>query len=351
MLMLTVPVLLAFFAAIAAMVIGFIVIKGDRANQHRKTFLILSFLVALWVVSNVLFVLVQEGESKLWVALVSYTLALLLVVQLCVFAIRFVVLKMERSLLWVTFPGFLAALFALIPGVVAYGVTQQGIQTNTIPLLIYAFFLLGYLVGANVLFIVARLRASSAEEKQKLNIILLGVGGSATIGAFCNLILPLFGEYSLTLLGPASAVFFIGAIAYVIVRHGLFDVRLAVVRSVAYSLVLGTTIGLYFGIAFLISELLGSAITPSTNVAIALLLAFIFQPVKKFFDRFTNRVFYRDTYDPEVFFGRLSDELRATSDLRPLLKNAAEEIAATLKAEKAFFVVRYKSKKKEPLVQ
>ena len=343
--MLTVPVFLAFFAAIAAVVIGFVVVKGDRANQYRKNFLILSLLVALWVVSNVLFVLFSEGELKLWVALASYTLALLLAVQLCVFAINFVVTGIKKSPLWVILPGVVVALLALIPGVVAYGVTEAGIQTHPVTLLVYAFFLLGYLVSANVLFIVAKIRASSAEEKQKLNVILLGVGVSAGLGAFCNLILPLFGQYSLTLLGPASAVFFIGAIAYVIVRHGLFDVRLAVVRSVAYSLVLGTTIGLYFGIAFLVSELLGSTITPSTNVAIALLLAFIFQPVKRFFDRFTNRVFYRDTYDPEVFFGRFSDELRATSDLRHLLKNAAEEIATTLKSEKAFFIVRYKNKK------
>lgn len=63
------------------------------------------------------------------------------------------------------------------------------------------------------------------------------------------------------------------------------------------------------------------------------------QPVKKFFDRLTNSVFYRDDYDSDEFFSRLNRTLTTTTDLRSLLERAANEIAATLKSEQAFFFV------------
>lgn len=63
------------------------------------------------------------------------------------------------------------------------------------------------------------------------------------------------------------------------------------------------------------------------------------QPVKKFFERLTNSVFYKDDYDSDEFFTRLNRTLTTTTDLRSLLERAAGEIAATLKSEQAFFFV------------
>ncbi len=64
-----------------------------------------------------------------------------------------------------------------------------------------------------------------------------------------------------------------------------------------------------------------------------------FQPVKKFFGRLTNSVFYRDDYDSDEFFARLNRTLTTTTDLRSLLERAAGEIATTLKSQQAFFFV------------
>jgi len=64
-----------------------------------------------------------------------------------------------------------------------------------------------------------------------------------------------------------------------------------------------------------------------------------FQPVKKFFERLTNSVFYRDDYDSDEFFARLNRTLTTTTDLRSLMERAAFEIATTIKSEQAFFFV------------
>jgi signal transduction histidine kinase len=136
---------------------------------------------------------------------------------------------------------------------------------------------------------------------------------------------------------------FFGFTAYAIIKHHLFDVRLAIVRSVTYTLVLVTLAAIYLVIAFVISAVFNSGQTSTSQivsgVAISLLLAFIFQPIKRFFDRITNRIFYKDNYDINDFFARLNKSLSTTTDLRGLLERVAYEIGHTLKGEQAFFYI------------
>jgi len=120
-------------------------------------------------------------------------------------------------------------------------------------------------------------------------------------------------------------------------------VRLAVVRSVTYSLVLVTLAGLYLLAALTFSAVFNSSLTSpgqtASGVIISLLLAFVFQPIKRFFDKVTNRIFYKDNYNTDDFFARLNRSLTLTTDLRGLLERAAYEIGHTLKSEQAFFFI------------
>jgi len=73
------------------------------------------------------------------------------------------------------------------------------------------------------------------------------------------------------------------------------------------------------------------------NILLALFLTLIFQPIKQFFDRITNRYFYKETYNSDDFFSRLSHLLTSTTDLRGLLERLSTEMAQTLKSEQVFF--------------
>jgi signal transduction histidine kinase len=55
----------------------------------------------------------------------------------------------------------------------------------------------------------------------------------------------------------------------------------------------------------------------------------------------TGRVLSRQTHSSREFISRLSNILVTTTDIRTLLSRVAEEIAATLKTDQAFFYVRY----------
>lgn len=191
---------------------------------------------------------------------------------------------------------------------------------------------------------ITRLKIQKAQARLILTAFLL----SASIGLTLNLIVPIFlQQWHTTEIGPLSVLILVAVISYTIVRHGLFDIKLAAVRSVAYILSLIVLSAVYYVLAYIVSTTLFQGQTSSAvsispiNILLALSLAFIFQPIKVFFDKMTDSIFYRDRYHSDDFYTRVSEVLTATTDLRGLLQGAAMEIGSTLKAEQAFFFVQY----------
>jgi signal transduction histidine kinase len=191
-------------------------------------------------------------------------------------------------------------------------------------------------------------RAESTIQKKQMRLVLTAFSICAAGGLIFNLLLPvLTNDWSWTKFGPLATVFLVGLIGYTIIKHGLFDIRLAVMRGVAYFLSLATLAGLYYVLAYAISEIIfhnNTIVIVSQNpvsILLALLLAFAFQPIKNFFDKLTNKIFFRDEYNTDEFFANLSRELRGANNLRVVLQRAAQEIGDTMKAEYASFFVRY----------
>lgn len=335
---------LASVAAVISVSVGMVVWYGDRENKYRRSFVWLSVFTSLWILSNVLFSVSSES-LRYAIALFSYAAAMAMSVQLLLFCLQLVSLtSVQISPALVALPGCIAALLAAIPGIVAYGISGRSILTHMAALTIYALVVFLYVFTSCIILIMARKRVP-VSHRRIIDTIIAGLAASVVVGFYFNLILPLHGNYMFTDLGPAGTAIFIGSVAYAIIRHGLFDVRLAAVRTAAYFIVLTIMTALYAGSMWLLSSLLQRSMMSAgelvTNMAIAMFLVTTLQPIKKFFDRLTNRLFYKDNYNTEELFARLNRELSETTDLRILLKSAASEIAAALKAEQVFFFVRY----------
>ena len=184
---------------------------------------------------------------------------------------------------------------------------------------------------------------SSKVETLKIRFMTGGVTIYVGFQAVFNIILPQFGIDNLYFLGDYSIVIFFCLVSYAIVKHHLFDVRLTVVRSITYSLVITALALIYFGLTFLVSMIfdrkMASFEQTATGVVTSLIMAFAFQPLKRFFDKITNKIFYKDNYHRDEFFARLNRTLSSTTDLRGLLERTSNEIAITLKCQQVFFFV------------
>lgn len=212
-----------------------------------------------------------------------------------------------------------------------------------------------YFVSAGIVSIglygIGRLFYYANDEKNRLkqrqyNFIATGLSIGLILAIVTNIILP--NIVGTTIPGRFSAVaviIFVATILYASLKHKFIDLKFAAVRTIAYVFSLLVMAATYFGLAYILSLLLfedvatGGVSMSAGNIIIALVLAFIFQPIRQFFDRFTNRLFYRDRYDKDEFIARLGAVLTSTTDLHQLLKNSATEIEQTMKASFVTFAV------------
>lgn len=225
----------------------------------------------------------------------------------------------------------------------------SGATVNPVPglgMALFMPFIFATLMGS-MYILFRRFRILKERFKEQVRYALIGVVVTFSLLALLNfVVIIIFHNTSFIVLSPLVGLIFTMSFAYGMIRHQLFDIRLAAIRSAAYILSLLTLAGLYYLMALGVSELIrrqdGEIISQSSlSVALALLLAFIFQPVKRFFDRLTNNIFFHDEYDTDDFLARLGEELSTATDLRNLLQRASNEIGDTMQAEYGFFYVRY----------
>jgi len=175
--------------------------------------------------------------------------------------------------------------------------------------------------------------------RQQLLFLLWGLGGAFGLIVVTNLLfVAALHNSSFIQFGPAYALIFTSSLAYAIIRHRLFDIKLLIIRAVVYILTLVSLAAGYIAAVFTLSSIfLGPhATNMQTRLAdtlLALALAFSFQPVKERFDRITTRLFYQDAYDPQELLNRLNRILATTLDLDQLLTRTTGLIGKELKSD------------------
>jgi signal transduction histidine kinase len=188
-------------------------------------------------------------------------------------------------------------------------------------------------------------RKSDPVRRKQVAIYMISLLICSIPGFVVDLFLPALGDYRYIWIGPIATIIFLFAIMYSIVRYRLMDVKMAVARSVSYMLLLIALAVVYVISAYVISILVFQrSLTVDShvnlmNMILAMVLAVVYQPVKKIFDKFTDRVFYYGEYDADTFTREISKILTYTADLQLLTRRVGNYIATSLKAEKVAFCI------------
>jgi signal transduction histidine kinase len=199
------------------------------------------------------------------------------------------------------------------------------------------------LCGSVVLF--QKYRRATGILKVQLLYITIGIITSFALTLTATLILPL--SMGITALLPVSPLFLlIAAIAsaYSIVRHRLLDIRVVVARSVVYVLLM-LSMALIYGLlifgstSFIFTAARQSMVQNTINIGLALILAFTFQPLRRFFERITDKVFFRDRYNSEAVINDVTKVLASQLDLEKLLDGSLDIICRSLRVGYAQFII------------
>lgn len=347
-------VLIVIITLVTNSFLGGLIYLRDRTSRKSQLFGVMSGAIALWILSN--FITNYANGDSLVLNDIANRIAFIAGYGVVFAGLLFTyVFPKQRKVntYEIVLVYLLAAIVmllsstSLVSGEVKR--SHDGLLEFTIGPLLW-LYMAAFLtnVGLLVKNLVGTIRRDSGTKRSQSVLVLLAFGISAPVGLIINLVLPVMAVgWQVTQFGPLSTIILVSLIAYSIVKHGLFDIRLAAVRTVTYILALASLSVIYYFLAYVVSTLLFHSTADSSvsvspiNILLALLLAFIFQPIKRFFDRVTDKIFYRGRYHTDEFYARLSEVLTTTTDLRSLLQRASKEIASTLKAEHASFFVQY----------
>ncbi len=330
-----------------------VVIMRNRHNLANIGLVASIIIISLWAAG--IYWLQVDPELPALYTRVVFALGLLGIASLAYFVYAMLkdmqVRLLSTSYVWVIFSAVIVSSVMTVatPWVVYGTVPRAGGQ---LPIPLYGGFFWVYLLvllalASVIAYVLWRGRQSVRDlHRAQVRTVAISIASAFGLAFMTNLVLPvLYDDTQYALFFPAAMVLLVTGITYAIVRNGLFDIRTAVVRTVAYMLSMATMAGAYFGLAYLLSLTLfrdsaamGLAVS-SANVFLALILALIFQPIKKFFDITTNRIFYRNQYSTTGFVSRIGDALTSTDNLDELLALALKEVTTTLKASRGMFIL------------
>lgn len=248
------------------------------------------------------------------------------------------------------FLAFPVLLFAMAPSLgllsptVEFG--AQGISGD--PGLLFPLFNLyfaSYSLGGFGVLIWKYMHAKGIPLAQ-IRYIFMGTLLFAGLAGTTNIILPALGIYRYNILGPGFSLIQLGFIFYSIIAHRLFDIRVIVRKTVIYSGLLAFVIGTYSLIIFTLGSLLGTTTGVSRetflpNLIAALVVAFGFEPIRRWLVATTDKYLFVGEYRPEDVIRELSKSLSGVIDLDEALQGMMQILVKNMRLKgAATFVLR-----------
>ena len=131
-----------------------------------------------------------------------------------------------------------------------------------------------------------------------------------------------------------SIIFLPLTFCWAIVRYRLMDTDLIFKRGVAYTLATGLVLGGYFGVVALISEIVHLRLPPAVRewgLGIAfIVVAALFEPLKRRIQNWVDRMFDRHHYDYRKALIEFGRSLSSETDLHALLESIVERLPRSL---------------------
>jgi PAS domain S-box-containing protein len=125
--------------------------------------------------------------------------------------------------------------------------------------------------------------------------------------------------------------------AYAILRYRLMDVDVIFQQGYAYTLATLCVLAIFYGLIFSVSG--AGDVNGAAMVAMILIAAFVFQPIRKWVQEQLDRYFYKDSYDYRRTLIEFARELGSPTDLHVMLESVADRLIRTLGIRHvAFFI-------------
>lgn len=330
-----------------------LVLSRDYKKLQNILYGVMILLLIIWTTLNYLTNHVDSYEAQLLVNRLSFASALILVISVWTFSIYFPrkiknhPIQRMAALLTALPIFFLMITSSYMVGAVNYdanrGVTDvvSGplFPLYTIGLILFLTFLVKNFYNSY------KSKTNDSLGRQQIIYTAAGIIFTFVWSLVTATLWPMItGDWAVSKLSIIGSLFLGSFIGIAIIKHKLFDIRLIVARSMGYILSLGLLGVIASFILFVASgylERLGldNNFLRLFYVVVAIVLAIVYQPTKRFFDKVTNKLFYRDAYDTKELLDSFNQAIVSTIELEKLLAKSAGVIEQYLRPEFCAFAL------------
>jgi hypothetical protein len=198
------------------------------------------------------------------------------------------------------------------------------------------FVLLGSMV-ASAISLIVRARHTSSEQRQQIK--WLAYGGAVVVSAI--FVGGVISIWSVLISIAVIATALLGLPVFTgiaILKHRLYGIDVVINLTLVYAILSATLAAVYFG-GIVVSQRVFAGLTGQEKlpqlviVASTLLIAALFNPLRRRIQSFIDRRFYRSKYDARKTLEAFSVKLRDMTDLQTLSNDLAGVVTETMQPE------------------
>jgi len=320
--------------------LSFFVIARNKKSKMNIFFAITIFGIALWCVGIAFFRMANIDTVYLWGQFVYFAINFTTIFFLY-FTFFFPGGDFPKNKL-IKFFLFLVPIFIFVISVIPRSIISSASindgkidvevgwgyyvhSTLTILFFVWAFF--------NV---ISKFIKSTGINRLQIWYLLLGTGISTLIGIVTNVIL-FFYTTEYNWIGPSGTIIMVVFITYAITRYRLMDIRLIILRSAVFGLIVFITASIFSVIstliALLFTDLAGVKSSVISSVVIVVLLTIFYSSLRKFIEKITNSFLYKKSYNPDTLLAEITRVTSSILDLNHLLSTICKILDSAFSAQ------------------
>lgn len=336
--------LIVVFALIG---LGLTVLLQNSRTELNRIFAFFVLSVGIWIIANYIS---NDTYNSPHTAVMANYFVFCFSYAAAYFLLRFSISlagdkKAARVLKKLSIPLLLVAVSTFSPLVVTGAKIQGSVYALQFGMLAPLYFITLALVVIAVLYILGiNIHRSKGIQKARLKLLFISACIALPLLMLMEAVLPsLTGWFGLTNVGITPMLIIVFGLYYGVVKHRLFDLRLLIIRSLAYVTTLGV-ISLFYGVtSYYFTTLVDTGhnrlLNGLLNIGLIVIAITAYSPLKGLFNKFTNKLFFRDSYDTQVFLDEFNKTLVATYELDQLLKESAKIIEENIKPVHCLFAI------------
>lgn len=333
-------------------VLGILVFARNRKNPINVYFFLLTLSISLWISTLFLYYLDFSSATVLMLGRLNFVAVIYMVLFLYKFIHFFPkeIYKEPKLVNYFLFSSaFVLTALTQFTGFVVKNEIVFGPERQTDFGGLFSLFLIYFVfLSAIIVFLFFRkLFLQKGQIRVQLGYLAFGTIVSLLVTSVSNLLLPIVFRYEgLLTMSPVFTLPFVGFTAYAIIRHKMMDIRMVVARSVSYSLLVAILAGFYAGAVLGIERLFFPESLTGFNwtqgiirTILAVLMAFSFQPLRRWITKVTDKIFFKNAYDPEALLDDVSHTVSSTIVLVEMMYKTLQLLSKEMKVTRGIIVV------------